>query len=706
MKFVLIFLLLPFTLTAQQKQILNDITGVWAGNLYNDTTKQYIHFELAISDFNGKLNGYSHTTFIIDSIKNIGVKAVKIKNKKGNILIEDEKLIDNDYREAAAKGVRTFIELAPSENDSAEILSGTWHTNRTREYNSLTGSIFLERKKKIFETAIIPKLLQMGLSSNLSFLPRQINSEKSMVINKGISNGNSEDLHSSGGNVQINKKTLEIETPNDPERMIAASNRNKSDEKNSNDAKSSPENKNITKTNNESTELTALNGNFSGKKSNIIGNTQNKISKEPVKLGNENSIKDMNSSDESGAGGINSKAANKTITPQENEIESTKKAINVSKQIKRTLDEKDQNESIKKVVEEEMELSEKDKNGENKTFALNKEVTNVPDKEVSKPGKGIVIKLKQDEYSEKVKISEKDKNGENKTIALNKKDINSNISHNEVAEQKERIVSDKKWNELSKKVLNEEIKISEKDKTNQQKLTVLNKKEIEPILSDTKISQPGNKIISKNKDSLSDIAVFKEKTNPVIDNSKIQEENLLASKEVKSNNQEKFSIDEKDMIDIKNKNEIKPEEKSLVVNNLHLVPANQIIKKEITLNAASEISKREIETIRTVEILQDSLVFTLYDNGAVDGDTVSILLNGKVIMPRVGLSEKAYNKTIYLTPEMGDSIYIIMYAENLGSIPPNTGLLVVRDGPIDYEIRFTGDMKKNSAIILKRKKKN
>ncbi len=540
MKFVLIFLLLPFTLTAQQKQILNDITGVWAGNLYNDTTKQYIHFELAISDFNGKLNGYSHTTFIIDSIKNIGVKAVKIKNKKGNILIEDEKLIDNDYREAAAKGVRTFIELAPSENDSAEILSGTWHTNRTREYNSLTGSIFLERKKKIFET--------------------------------GISDGNSEDLHSSGGNVQINKKTLEIETPNDPERMmIAASNRNKSDEKNSNDAKSSPENKNITKTNNESTELTALNGNFSDKKSNIIGNTQNKTSKEPVKLGNENSIKDMNSSDESGAGVINSKAVNKTITPQENEIESTKKAINVSKQIKRTLDEKDQNESIKKVVEEEMELSEKDKNGENKTFALNKEVTNVPDKEVSKPGKGIVIKLKQDEYSEKVKLSEKDKNGENKTIALNKKDINSNISHNEVAEQKERIVSDKKWNELSKKVLNEEIKISEKDKTNQQKLTVLNKKEIEPGLSDTKILQPGNKIISKNKDSLSDIAVFKEKTNPVIDNSKIEEENLLASKEVKSNNQEKFSIDEKDMIDIKNKNEIKPEEKSLVVNNLHLV---------------------------------------------------------------------------------------------------------------------------------------
>ena len=116
------------------------------------------------------------------------------------------------------------------------------------------------------------------------------------------------------------------------------------------------------------------------------------------------------------------------------------------------------------------------------------------------------------------------------------------------------------------------------------------------------------------------------------------------------------------------------------------------------------LSSREINTIQTVEISRDTLVFSLFDNGVIDGDTVSVLLNGKVIMSRIGLLAKAYNDTIYLTPEMGDSINIILYAENLGSIPPNTGLLVVRDGGIDHEIRFSGDLKKNSAIILKRKK--
>jgi hypothetical protein len=75
-------------------------------------------------------------------------------------------------------------------------------------------------------------------------------------------------------------------------------------------------------------------------------------------------------------------------------------------------------------------------------------------------------------------------------------------------------------------------------------------------------------------------------------------------------------------------------------------------------------------------------------------------------MPRVGLLEQAYNKTIYLTPDMGDSISVVMYAENLGSIPPNTGLLVIREAGRIYEIRFSGDLNKNSKIILVRKKED
>ena len=129
----------------------------------------------------------------------------------------------------------------------------------------------------------------------------------------------------------------------------------------------------------------------------------------------------------------------------------------------------------------------------------------------------------------------------------------------------------------------------------------------------------------------------------------------------------------------------------------------QTIQKPLVI--PGDLVNRKIETIRSVNIVNDSIVLSLFDNGAIDGDTVSVLLNDRVIVSRVGLLARAYNHTIHLTPDMGDSIKIILYAENLGSIPPNTGLLVVRDGDKDYEIRFSGDLQKNSAIILRRNKK-
>ena len=143
------------------------------------------------------------------------------------------------------------------------------------------------------------------------------------------------------------------------------------------------------------------------------------------------------------------------------------------------------------------------------------------------------------------------------------------------------------------------------------------------------------------------------------------------------------------------------------VNNLPIVPSTPIEKSVLTSApsiSVTELAKRKIETIRTVDFKSDSLVLTLYDNGEVDGDTVSVLLNGKNIMPRQGLSTIAINKTIYITPDLGDTLQLIMYAENLGSIPPNTGLLIIHDGEDMYEIRFAGDLQKNAAIVLRRKK--
>ena len=310
MKFICIFFLFPLKLFSQ------DITGIWTGSLYNDTTKQSLRYELAISNNDNKLSGYSHTIFVIDSIENTGVKSIDIKNENGKILISDEKLIYNNYPEPPAKGVKMFSSLSLSGNDSMMTLTGSWKTNRTRLYKSITGKIYLHKKVEYKNTLIYHKLDSLQLLSSLSFIPKK------------------------------------------------------------------------------------------------------------------------------------------------------------------------------------------------------------------------------------------------------------NYGHATA------------W------------------------------------------------------------VTYSKRSNP-----------------------------------------------------------------EKTLQPAAALASRKIETIQTVNIKSDSLLLTFYDDGEVDGDTVSVLLNGKVIIPMLRLTAKGISKTIYLTPEMGDSLVLIMYAENLGSIPPNTGLLVVHDGEKVYEIRFTGDLQRNSAIVLKRKHK-
>ncbi|MEO7924348.1 MAG: hypothetical protein ABIR30_11780 [Chitinophagaceae bacterium] len=114
------------------------------------------------------------------------------------------------------------------------------------------------------------------------------------------------------------------------------------------------------------------------------------------------------------------------------------------------------------------------------------------------------------------------------------------------------------------------------------------------------------------------------------------------------------------------------------------------------------ISGRKSEFTQVVNFKSDSLVLSLYDNGEIDGDTVSVFLNGEVLMAHQGLKASAIKKTIYITPGNED-FSLVLFAENLGKYPPNTGLLVVRDGEDIYNLRFSSDFQKNAGIVFRKK---
>ncbi|MEO7293165.1 MAG: hypothetical protein ABIW34_08685, partial [Ginsengibacter sp.] len=183
MRIFLIFLLLPLKLFSQ------DVEGVWTGTIYNDTTHKYIPYEIAISESKGKLSGFSHTIFIGENNRNeVGVKSLKIKRKGDKILIEDDELIYNNYAEPAPKGVKQYSVLNVMQGDSGLSLIGVFNTNRTKEYASLTGTIHLQKKNKITETKIIPKLDEMKLANSLSFIQNKTQEEVAIVpaITKSI----------------------------------------------------------------------------------------------------------------------------------------------------------------------------------------------------------------------------------------------------------------------------------------------------------------------------------------------------------------------------------------------------------------------------------------------------------------------------------------------------------------------------------------
>ena len=107
--------------------------------------------------------------------------------------------------------------------------------------------------------------------------------------------------------------------------------------------------------------------------------------------------------------------------------------------------------------------------------------------------------------------------------------------------------------------------------------------------------------------------------------------------------------------------------------------------------------KRNSELIKTIEIDNNSFTVDLYDNGEIDGDSISLFFNGRLLLSHKRLSDKA----IRLTLDADDKENVnelIMYAENLGTIPPNTALMVINDGDNRYEVRISSDLQKSGVI--------
>ena len=112
---------------------------------------------------------------------------------------------------------------------------------------------------------------------------------------------------------------------------------------------------------------------------------------------------------------------------------------------------------------------------------------------------------------------------------------------------------------------------------------------------------------------------------------------------------------------------------------------------------------RTVELAQELEVDVDTVRIRLYDNGEVDGDSISVFLNGKLITTHQRLTTRPIQLNIPLD-SLNEYMELTMFAENLGSISPNTALMIVEAGEKSYSVRLTSTLEKSASVRIKRKR--
>ncbi|MGZ3839228.1 MAG: hypothetical protein ACXVMS_12885 [Flavisolibacter sp.] len=134
---------------------------------------------------------------------------------------------------------------------------------------------------------------------------------------------------------------------------------------------------------------------------------------------------------------------------------------------------------------------------------------------------------------------------------------------------------------------------------------------------------------------------------------------------------------------------------TLVAATVQQRPIENIVVK-------NEYKQRAVEVQKEILVDGDSLQVDFYDNGEVDGDSISVFYNDQLLGANLRLSTKSIHMNIGLDSTR-EANTLSMFANNLGSIPPNTALMLIYDGKKRYEVRLSSNLEKSAAVRIRRK---
>lgn len=112
-------------------------------------------------------------------------------------------------------------------------------------------------------------------------------------------------------------------------------------------------------------------------------------------------------------------------------------------------------------------------------------------------------------------------------------------------------------------------------------------------------------------------------------------------------------------------------------------------------NQPATLQGRTVDFTKTITVKGDHLELFVNDAQQEDGDIISLNLNGEWIVRGLSVTKAGAKINIPLPHKEN---YLVMHAENLGSIPPNTAAMQLNDGTSTHQITLNSDAGKSEGI--------
>lgn len=109
------------------------------------------------------------------------------------------------------------------------------------------------------------------------------------------------------------------------------------------------------------------------------------------------------------------------------------------------------------------------------------------------------------------------------------------------------------------------------------------------------------------------------------------------------------------------------------------------------------LKNRQNELAKSLVVNDPDVTIKIYDNGEIDDDSISVYLDKKLVLSNKRLTASPLTVKLKMDEENPDH-ELVMVAENLGRIPPNTSLMIVESGDKRFEVRITSTEQKNAVV--------